>query len=314
MQGSGKIAVGIETGMRELMNTREVAEYLRIKERKIYDLVRQKRIPCTRVTGKWLFPKHFIDLWVARGTDYPAAVHEAAKVPPVVVGSHDPLLEWGLRESKCELAMLSGGSLDGLRRMAAGEAQLCGLHVLESAAGEKGSDEYNVRIVRQTCQGLDVVLIEWCWREQGLVLAPGNPLGVSSIDDLRGKKARVITRQHEAGSQLLFVHLLSRAGIKLTDLAVVEPPARNETDVGLAVLEGKADAGLAIATVAHQFRLDFLPLHKERFDLLVRRRDYFEEPFQKVLACAHSSAFQERARQMVGYDIAHLGRVIYNSP
>lgn len=300
--------------MRELMSTREVAEYLRIKERKIYDLVRQKRIPCTRVTGKWLFPKHLIDLWVAQGTDFPETVRNIAQVPPVVVGSHDPLLEWCLRESRCELAMLSGGSLDGLRRLAAGEAVMCGLHVLEAGAGENGDDEYNVRVVRQTCQGLGVVLIEWCWREQGLVLAPGNPVGITSIKGLAEKKARLITRQHEAGSQLLLVHLLSQAGIKLADIAVVEPPARNETDVGLAVLEGKADAGLAIASVAHQFRLDFLPLHKERFDLLIRRRDYFEDPFQKVLACAHSQAFGERARYMAGYDVAGLGRVIYNSP
>ena len=60
--------------VRELMNTREVAEYLRIKERKVYDLVRQKRIPCTRVTGKWLFPKHLVDLWVAEGTNVPIKI------------------------------------------------------------------------------------------------------------------------------------------------------------------------------------------------------------------------------------------------
>lgn len=295
--------------MRELMNTREVAEYLRIKDRKVYDLVRQKRIPCTRVTGKWLFPKHLVDLWVAEGTDVPAAARSLHPPPPVVVGSHDPLLDWCLRESDCELAMLPGGSLDGLRRLAAGEAVMCGLHVLDAADGE-----YNVSVVSQTCQGLDVVLVEWCGRDQGLVLAPGNPLAVATLQDLGEKRARVVTRQHEAGSQLLFVHLLAEAGLRLGDIDTVEPPARSETDVGLAVLEGKADAGLAIAAVAHQFRLDFLPLHRERFDLLVRRREYFEPPFQKLLAFARSPAFLSRAEEMAGYDISGLGRVVHNSP
>ena len=297
------------------MNTREVAEYLRIKERKVYDLVRQKRIPCTRVTGKWLFPKHLVDLWVAEGTDVPAAARSLRLAPPsVVVGSHDPLLDWCLRQSGCELAMLPGGSLDGLRRLAVGEAVMCGLHVFDAAAGEEDTGEYNVSVVSQTCQGLDVVLVEWCWRDQGLVLAPGNPLAVATLQDLGRKRARVVTRQHEAGSQLLLVHLLAAAGMRLADVDTVEPPARSETDVGLAVLEDKADCGLAIAAVAHQFRLDFMPLHRERFDLLVRRREYFEPPFQKLLAFVRSPVFLSRAEEMAGYDISGLGRVVYNSP
>ena len=81
------------------MTTREVAGYLRIKERKVYDLLRDKRIPSTRVTGKWLFPKHLIDQWVADGTEFP----DRAMPPPVLAGSHDPLLEWSLNESGCGL-------------------------------------------------------------------------------------------------------------------------------------------------------------------------------------------------------------------
>ena len=300
--------------MGELMNTREVAEYLRIKERKVYDLVRQKRIPCTRRTGKWLFPRHLIDLWLAEGTELPVISHALNPPPPVAVGSHDPLLEWCLRESGCDLAMLSGGSLDGLRRLTSGEAILCGLHVVDGSAEDGGDSAYNVSVVERMCQGLDVVLMEWCWREQGLILAAGNPLGISSLADLAEKHARVVARQHEAGSQLLLIHLLSDSGVELGDLDVVEPPARSETDLGLAIVEGKADAGMAIAAVAHQFRLDFVPLHRERYDLLIRRRDYFEAPFQKLLSFADSPAFASRASEMTGYDVSGLGRIVYNAP
>jgi putative molybdopterin biosynthesis protein len=290
------------------MNTHEVADYLRIKERKVYDLVRRKSIPCTRVTGKWLFPKHLIDQWVASDTDFPGPDGPGA-APPVVVGSHDPLLEWCLRECGSDLAMLAGGSLDGLRRLAAGEAVMCGLHVFDADSGE-----YNVPVVRQACGGLGVVLIEWGWRDQGLVLAPGNPLGIKVLSDLADKKARVQGRQHEAGSQLLLVHLLTEAGVKLGDLSLAKRPALTETDLGLAVLEGKADAGLAVSQVARQFRLDFLPLHRERYDLLIRRRDYFDAPFQALLAFASTEAFRARAAEMAGYDTGALGRVVYNAP
>lgn len=292
------------------MNTREVAEYLRIKERKVYDLVRKKKVPCTRVTGKWLFPKHLIDLWLTEGSEFPELARNIGRpAPAVVVGSHDPLLEWAIRESGCELAMMAGGSLDGLQRLVAGDAVVCGLHVLDADSGS-----YNQAVVTEACTGLDVVLIEWSWRDQGLVLAPDNPLAINSITDLRDKNARVIGRQDEAGSQMLLVHLLLEVGVKLDEIDFLAEPARSETDLGFAVLEGKADAGLAVATVAHNYRLDFLQLHRERYDLLVRRRDYFEAPVQKLLAFTRSDAFAARAAEMSGYDCSGLGRVAYNGP
>ena len=294
----------------DLMNTREVAEYLRIKERKVYDLVREKRIPCTRVTGKWLFPRALIDAWLARGMALPeAGVGAAAEPPPVVVGSHDPLLEWSLRESGGGLALHTGGSLDGLRRLAAGEGVVCGLHVLD---GESGT--YNQVAVREACAGLDVVLVEWAWRDQGLVLAPGNPLAITSLADVKARGGRLALRQPEAGSQILLDHLLAGADLSVADLMTAAAPALSETDLGLAVLEGKADAGLAVAAVARQLRLDFVPLHRERFDLLVRRRAYFEPRAQALLTFARSEAFATRAAEMGGYDVSNLGRIMYNGP
>ncbi len=289
------------------MNTREVAEYLRIKERKVYDLVRAKQIPCSRVTGKWLFPRALIDLWVAHNTEYGPAGAAMRPAPRVVAGSHDPLLDWAVRESQCGLALLTGGSLDGLRRLAAGEAMIAGMHVLDPDSGE-----YNVPVAREALSGRDVVLIEWARREQGLLTAPDNPLGLAGIADLRQRKAQVIARQHEAGSQILLVHLLSQAGVKLADLRFLPQPALSESDLALAVLEGKADAGLAVRAVAQQFRLHFVPLHSERFDLAMRRRDFFEAPAQALLDFAHGETFARRARDLGGYDVAHRGRVVWN--
>ena len=298
--------------MPELMSTKEVADYLRVKERKVYELVRDGRIPCTRVTGKYLFPKQLIDLWLAESTAFPGGAPVTLHRPaasPVVAGSHDPLLEWALRESRCGLALMAGGSLDGLKRLAAGEAQLCGMHVLDEASGT-----YNLPLLKSALAGRDIVAIEWAWREQGLVMAAGNPRGLMELRDVAAKHLTVMPRQPESGSQILFVHLLEKAGVALAALTLAPAPALSETDLALAVAEGKADAGPAVRAVARQFGLGFLPLARERYDLVVERRDYFEPSVQTLLAFTRGERFRTRAEEMGGYDIGGLGTVAYNSP
>ena len=111
--------------MRELLTTDEAAEYLRLSERKLYELVANSAVPCSKATGRWLFPKVALDQWVMAGM---AAARPAA-APPIVGGSHDPLLEWALRESGCGLASLPEGSEAGLRRLARGEVAAAAIHL-----------------------------------------------------------------------------------------------------------------------------------------------------------------------------------------
>ena len=294
------------TGLAQnLLTTKEVADYLRVKERRIYELVRQGAIPCTRVTGKWLFPKGQIDQWLAEN----AAGEQAVAPPPVIAGSHDPLLDWAVKESGCGLALLAGGSLDGLARFAQGEAMLAGLHVFDAASGE-----FNVPAMRDAVFGQGLVLLEWATRQQGLVLGPGNPRGIRGLRDLAAAGVRVVRRQREAGSHILLANLLEREGMALSEVRFTEETARGETDLGLAILEGRAEAGLAVEAVARSLKLDFVPLMRERYDLLVRRRDYFSPPVQRLFAFAREQAFAARAAQMGGYDVSSLGAVRYNGP
>ncbi len=286
------------------MTTREVAEFLRIKQRKVYDLVKARRIPCTRVTGKWLFPRRAIDAWLADGA---RGAVPAPAPPPIVAGSHDPLLEWCLAEAGTGLALLPGGSTDGLERLAAGAAVICGLHLRDAATGD-----YNVAALRESLAGLDVVAVEWAWREQGIVVAPGNPRNITGIGDLSG--LRVAHRQPGAGSQVLLEQLLAEAGMALADLDALAEPAPSETELAMAVLEGVADAGLAVASAARRLKLGFVSLQRERYDLAMRRRDYFEPPFQALLGFARTAAFAARAAALGGYDCAGLGKITYNAP
>ena len=293
----------------ELMTTREVATYLRIKERKVYELISTRRIPCSRVAGKWLFPKVLIDLWVVQNSEGSSNRNAALDRPPIVGGSHDPLLEWCVRESECELATMFNGSLDGLQRFAKATVLCCGLHVLDPDMAD-----YNWPIARRTLADLDVVLIEWTWREQGLIVAAGNPHNIHNLADVQNGAVRLVARQEGAGSRLLFEHLLRKQHLDPTALHFIGPPVRSETELALAVRDGKADAGFGIAAVARQCRVDFVPLYRERYDLVICRREYFEPPFQRLLAFTRTTRFAEKAAEFGGYDITGVGRVTYNSP
>jgi excisionase family DNA binding protein len=285
--------------MSDYFTTTEVADYLRLKERKIYELASEGRIPCSRVTGKWLFPRRLIDQWVLAHVEHadPAVGHP----PPVIAGSHDPLLDWAVRESGCGLALLTGGSGAGLARLVEGGAAAAGLHLVDAVG------DYNVEALRQARAGADVVLVEWAKRTQGLVLAAGNPLGVTSLADAVTRRLKFARRQEGAGAQVLLRHLVAEAPVNF-----VTPTAGSETDLAGLVADDVADCGIGIAAVARLLRLGFLPLHRERFDLAVRRRDYFDPPFQTLLAFTRTDTFSRKAEELTGYDVAATGTVTYN--
>jgi putative molybdopterin biosynthesis protein len=293
--------------MTEFLSTREVAALLRLKERKVYELAKSGAIPVSRVTGKLLFPRALVEAWVLRNTEYREGLGALANRPLVLAGSHDPLLDWALRESGAGIATYFDGSLDGLARLARGAAIAAGMHVLEPETGG-----FNVAHLTAAMPGQPVALIEIAKREQGLVLPAGNPRRISSVAGLAG--LRVIPRQPGAGSRILLDHLMAEAGLEAGDVSVLDPPARNQTDVALAVAEGRADAGMAVAAAARPLKLDFLPLFAERFDLAVWRRDYFEPPLQALFAFARTRAFADRAAALGGYDLSGFGTVHHNGP
>jgi putative molybdopterin biosynthesis protein len=290
-----------------MMDTREVAVYLRLKERRIYDLVKTNALPHIRATGKLLFPRAQVDAWLAAKAKTPPG-QVTSGAPPIVAGSHDPLLEWAVRESRCGLAVLACGSSAGLERFVDGTAMVAAMHWLDRATGE-----YNVPLVRQQLPDADVVVIEWTRRTQGMVLAAGNPLKIRKLRDLVAKKARIIARQPGAGSHQLFALLLERAGIAHGNLRWLARPALAETDLAAAIQDGKADAGIAIEAAAHAHGLAFIPLAAERLDLVMRRRDYFEAPVQALLAFARSTEMREYATALRGYDLTATGRVVFNA-
>jgi len=287
------------------LTTEEAADYLRLSHRKLYDLVEDGAVPCTRVTGKWLFPQPGLDRWLAAGVTDPSGLRQPAPAP-IISGGDDPLLEWALRESGSQLAVLTEGSEAGLTRLARREVTIAAIHLHRL----DGDDEDANAEAISDARGLgDVVLIAFARREKGLVVAPGNPLAIKDIADVAAKRARFALRQTGSGVMLLLLALLARAGLTFDGLRTIKPVCPTGADIARAVRTGRADCGIATRAVAQAAGLGFVPLTWERFDFALRQRDYFRPGPQALIRCFRTTAFRERAYELGGYDVSGTGDV-----
>jgi excisionase family DNA binding protein len=199
------------------LNTEQAADYLGIKERKLYELVANGAVPCSKVTGKWLFPRAALDRWIEAGLARPLGF-DAVSPPPIVGGSHDPLLEWAVRRSGSGLALLSVGSEAGLAKLAANEIAVAAIHIHAPPGAE--DEDGNLTVVAADHLLHDAVVIAFARREQGLVLPPGNPKGIRSLKAAVAAKARFARRQPGAGAELLLKRLMHAEGLAAAALEV----------------------------------------------------------------------------------------------
>lgn len=278
------------------LTTREVADLLRVKERKVYDLAAANEIPHRRITGKLLFPKEELTAWIDGGSS------AASTRPPIIAGSHDPLLDWAAREADAGLATLFDGSAAGLTKFSNGEAALSGLHIPDATG-------WNIAAV-EAADLRGCVLIGMATRTQGLILRHELEERVNGLSDLAGLK--LLLRQPGAGARSLF-DMLAR-DVDLGNVEIAAHPARTETDAAQDVAQGTADVSFGLEAAAHQYGLAFCPLATEQFDLLIDRKAYFQPPVQALLSFLASEACAEKARQLRGYDLSPLGTIRWVSP
>jgi len=292
----------------EFLTTSEAADYLRLGERKLYELVTTGAIPCTKVTGKWLFPRHELDLWVLSGLARPAGML-IAEPPPVVGGSQDELLDWALRESGSGLGSMSEGSVRGLERLQRNEVMAAAIHFHSLDASDDLTGDASVEALRAAPDLHDAVLVAFVRREQGLVLPPGNPKHLHGLTDVLALGARMAMRQQGTGAQMLLDLLLKRAGVSTRDLRRVETPALTGPDLAELVRAGQADCGIATRAAARSAGLDFVPLVWENFDLAMRQRSYFRPAMRTLIGFLSERRLRQRAEELTGYDPSPAGQI-----
>ena len=229
----------------------------------------------------------------------------------VVLGSHDntlDLLATLLRRRDPRLRLSSGhvGSLGGLMALRQGRAHLGGSHMLDPE-----TNTYNVPFIQRYLAGVSLKLINLTWRQQGLMLAPGNPKNIHTIKDLARPGVCFINRQRGAGTRLLLDFLLKEEGLEAGAIQGYDREEYTHMAVAVNVFSGTADVGLGILAAARALGLDFIPLLPERYDLVVPESTFVKAPFQVLLEVIRSAEFQVAALALGGYDLKDCGKILW---
>jgi putative molybdopterin biosynthesis protein len=228
----------------------------------------------------------------------------------VAIGSHDLVLDLAASALRAEdpqvtLASSNVGSLGGLVALRDGLCHVAGSHLLDPVTGE-----YTLPYLDRVLAGREVSVIRLVHRDQGLIVAAGNPLGLKGIEDLTRDGVRYVNRQRGAGTRVLLDHELRRHGISPD---AVEGYAREEPThlaVAAAVAAGRGDAGLGILAAARAFGLDFLPVTREPYDLVVAAPDAGSPRLAPLWALLRSGRFRASVEELGGYDTEEMGRRI----
>lgn len=299
--------------MKKLLSTKEVAQYLGVNEKMIYTLISEKSLPATKATGKWLFPAHLVEQWVeARTVNYP---DQCPACPPmeqtlVIAGSNDMLLDYALKlymedNEDCYIAFCNIGSLGGIRALHNGAAHIATSHLMD-----REQSDYNFSFAKDEMQDAPAV-VNFSFREQGYVVAKGNPKNITGTKDLISGDVTVVNRPVGTGTRLLFDAELAAAGAEVLTVSGYEHCVARHIDVGLDVLNGNADTGLAIRAVASRLNLDFVPLQWERYDLIIPRSRYFEKQVQAFISLLRDPRLLAFVEELGGYDLSRSTNVVY---
>ena len=188
-----------------------------------------------------------------------------------------------------------------------GEAHLAGSHLLDEETGE-----YNVPFIKKYLAGVPLILVNLAYREQGLLVPRGNPLGIKGFKDLARSEVKFINRQRGAGTRLLTDMHLRKLEIASDQVNGYGREEYTHMNVAQAVVSGTADTGLAIRAAARALDLDFIPVARERYDLIIPKAYIDDNKVQALLeAVRDNQEFRSEVQGLGGYDLCDCGRVMY---
>ncbi|MEH2077921.1 MAG: substrate-binding domain-containing protein [Nostoc sp.] len=198
-------------------------------------------------------------------------------------------------------------STAALRSLCRGEVHIAGMHLYDADTGE-----HNIPFVRSALTGKSAVLITLGVWEEGLLVPPGNPMGVKTVSDLVEFGATIVTHEVGSGSRMLLERKLQEEGVPLHKVKGSDCIVHSHQDVALSVVSGIADAGISTASIAAAFGLGFIPLHRARYDLVIIKEYLEEEPVKQFLSILGHRLVQSQLEILGGYDISNIGEVVAN--
>lgn len=228
----------------------------------------------------------------------------------VVIGSHDPLLDeladmLHLGDPRLYMSSSHVGSMGGIMAIRRGEAHMAGCHLLDTADGT-----YNRSFIRKYFPKGGVKLVSCVGRQQGLMVARGNPLNICSFADISRQGIRYVNRQKGSGTRILTDYLCSREKVEPSDVYGYTREELTHTSVAAQIACGSADVGMGIYSAAKLYDLDFIPICIEEYDLIIPDHAWDSPMVQQLLTILRSDAFREKILSMGGYTVDHPGQVL----
>ncbi|MGZ8482740.1 MAG: substrate-binding domain-containing protein [Candidatus Binatia bacterium] len=259
------------------------------------------------------FPKRLIDAWIeenSRGITSSKKTEQREFL--LAAGSDDPSLGilrelYAARKTSASIFFATSGSSGGLAALRDGVADIALSHLLDPETGE-----YNLPFIRRTIAS-GVALVPLFHRELGLLLGAGNPLGLRTLADLGRTGVRMINRQAGSGTRHYIDQQFSNLGIDGNRIKGYDVDVATHLEVGLKILRAEADVGIASGTAAQLLGLDFIPLTRERFDIVIPKARFFSPGVQALLEIVGSRDFRSRVEALGGYDTSDSGRMIASS-
>ena len=300
----------------ELMNTKEVAKYLDIHEKQVYLLIKAGKIPCTRVTGKWIFPVKLIDEWLQ--TSAHDGLQQARKRinqiegALLAAGSNDPVLDMLLTAIKKDhpafnIFSANTGSVSGLKALNSGLTDIAFSHLHDPETGD-----YNTPYLKQYCPDHQPVVVNLFYRQVGFLIAKSKTDIFKGWESLTHKKIHFVNRQKGSGIRILLDYELKNRGIDGGNISGYDNEVYTHFEVGLSLISGEADVGIASAAVAKILDLNFQPLVNERFDMILDKNTFFQPGIQALIETLQSNQFKSRVEKIGNYNFKDAGRILHS--
>ena len=228
----------------------------------------------------------------------------------VVIGSHDPLLDeladrMHLEDGSVYMSSAHVGSMGGIMAVRRGEAHAAGCHLLDTATGE-----YNIAFLRKYFPKGGVKLIRCVGRQQGMMVAKGNPLNIHKFSDIAKEGVRYVNRQKGSGTRILTDYLCKQDNLDTASVYGYDREELTHTSVAVQIAGGSADAGMGIYSAAKLYDLDFIPICIEEYDLIIPDHAWDTPQVQQMIATLKSDAFREKILAMGGYTVENPGEII----
>ena len=300
----------------ELMNTREVAEYLDVHEKQVYGLIKIGRIPCTRVTGKWIFPKKLIDEWIETNTTsgMKQARKKSSKISGALLtsGSNDPVMDMLLTATKKShpdfyIFSANTGSVNGLKALNEGLTDIALSHLYDPESGQ-----YNIPYLSKYLPNINPVVVNLFHRELGFLIQPDIASQIEGFESLTSKKIRFINRQNGSGTRLLLDYHLQKLGIAADQIDGYKNEVYTHFEVGLSIIAGDAQVGIASAAIGKLLGLAFKPITSECFDMILDQSTFFQSGVQSFIETLKTEAFRNRVEKIGGYDFRDSGKILHS--